>query len=472
MDMTKILTTDYKLPPFSAYWKKIVIALFFVLLPNVLMQAIAWRIGASRPLLNLDYFLALFIFVLPFRLAKWLGGAVLTATISIEILTFMLQMFPFMDMSALQYFAPFILFAPTRYLVLIAGAVIYTIGMPFLMAKISTKVSMGWFLFWAVILGIFSYLTWEAKYKEAGHEQWFGLTNDYFTQSQVSLFYGHYASGFVQDTKKDPVLFKGQDIYAALQLKQPYSDRILFVVAESLGALKTEAARRDLLKEIYARENKFEFIETGRFEFVGATVMGELRELCHLNVKGGYALHKTPAENFSGCLPNKLNNAGYMTIAMHGASSELYDRRFWYEKAGFQKKLFAENFLDRKHCTAFNGACDSELFADVKKAFAENPKLFFYWLTLTSHSSYPESDITNHRLDCAKHELAEGDICNNVRLQVQFFDDLAKLLEQPEMKGVEVIVVGDHMPPIMGDVPLYKAMHWQEVGWLHLKVKS
>lgn len=472
MDMTKILTTNYKLPPFSSYWKKMVVALLFALLPNVLMQIIAWRIGVSRPLLNLDYFLALFVFALPFRLAKWLGGLLLAATISIEILTFMLQMFPFMDMSALRYFAPFILSAPTRYLILIAGSVVYTIGMPFLMAKIATKVSMSWFLFWAAILGIFSYLTWEAKYKEAGHEQWFGLTNDYFTQSQINLFYGHYGSGFVTDTKKDPILSKGQDIYAALQLKQPYSDKILFVVAESLGALKTEAAKKDMLKEIYARADLFEFIETGRFEFVGATVMGELRELCNLNVEGGYALRKTPTEKFSGCLPNKLKNAGYMTIAMHGASSELYDRRFWYEKAGFQKKLFAENFLDRKHCTAFNGACDSALFVDVKKAFAENPKLFFYWLTLTSHSSYPESDITNHRLDCAKHELAEGDICNNVRLQVQFFDDLAKLLEQPEMKGVEVIVVGDHMPPIMGDVPLYKAMHWQEVGWLHLKVKS
>ena len=68
-------------------------------------------------------------------------------------------------------------------------------------------------------------------------------------------------------------------------------------------------------------------------------------------------------------------------------------------------------------------------------------------------------------------QLSKGDICNNMRLETQFFDDLAELIQQPEMKGVEVVVVGDHMPPIMGDVPLYKNLRWQEVSWLHFKVK-
>ena len=40
------------------------------------------------------------------------------------------------------------------------------------------------------------------------------------------------------------------------------------------------------------------------------------------------------------------------------------------------------------------------------------------------------------------------------------------------MKGTEVIVVGDHMPPVLLDKPVYKNIHWQDVAWLHFKIKD
>ena len=104
-------------------------------------------------------------------------------------------------------------------------------------------------------------------------------------------------------------------------------------------------------------------------------------------------------------------------------------------------------------------------------------KSFVYWMTLTSHFSYSRKDLHDARFNCQKLGVREGDICNNFSLQAQFFDELGELIKRPEMKGVEVIVVGDHMPPIvdMGkkfDIPLHKNIRWNDVSWVHFKVKS
>ena len=108
----------------------------------------------------------------------------------------------------------------------------------------------------------------------------------------------------------------------------------------------------------------------------------------------------------------------------------------------------------------------------VADKFSENlsQNLFFYWMTLTSHQPYDKQDIFNKRFECEKFELSENDdLCRNTRLHTQFFDDLAKLIQKPQMQGVEVIVVGDHQPPIFGyDI---KHIHSLSVSYLHFKIK-
>ena len=60
-------------------------------------------------------------------------------------------------------------------------------------------------------------------------------------------------------------------------------------------------------------------------------------------------------------------------------------------------------------------------------------------------------------------------MCRNIHLHAQFFDGLAKLIQKPEMKGVEVIVVGDHQPPFFTQDINY--VNPLTVSYLHLKVK-
>ena len=56
-------------------------------------------------------------------------------------------------------------------------------------------------------------------------------------------------------------------------------------------------------------------------------------------------------------------------------------------------------------------------------------------------------------------------------LQAQFFEGLAKLNSQPEMQGVEVVLIGDHQPPITNGVARFREYDYPLVTWLHYKIK-
>ena len=475
MDIKALLTKDYKLPNCFKDNKAIFLALLFMLLPNAVLLFASWLLNLSRPLLNTDYLIICLLFTLPFRASKILASILFFFALIFDVIMITMQLFPFMDFAAIRYLAPFLFDAPTRYLILIALTAIYLISMPITLNKLAKYVAWQLTLVWAIVLGILAYFLHDVSYKTVPAE-YFGRTNYFIIESQTMLYTEHYGSDFIALTRTEPVLSEGPKEYASKYLNtQPYASKILFVVAESWGTAREATVQREILQKIYDQQDHLAFIKDGHFDFAGATVNGELRELCQLRVDNGYALSKTPDEKFASCWSNHLKNKGYHTIALHGASSQLYDRLSWYQKAGFQETIFAENLPDKTRCYAFHGVCDhnlTDVVADkFKQANANNQNILFYWLTLTTHAPYAQTDMVNPRLDCKKYDLFEGDICNNMRLTTQFFDDLAELIKKPEMKGVEVIVVGDHMPPIMGDKPLHKNLRWSEVSWLHFKVK-
>ena len=57
-------------------------------------------------------------------------------------------------------------------------------------------------------------------------------------------------------------------------------------------------------------------------------------------------------------------------------------------------------------------------------------------------------------------------------MHAQFFDHLALLLQKPEMKGTQVIVVGDHPPPTMILLEPMKYTDEGKVAWMSFKVKD
>ena len=469
---THWLHRDYQLPQLSI--KTIFWFVCLLALPNILFWILAFYFGTSRPILNTDYYLAVLLLIIPNKFFKYCGILLYLLFSIFDGLAFTIQVFPFLHLGAIRYLLPFAMLAPTRYIMLgtlLFAAMIFT---AIAMLRISHKQNIIYSVFGIVLLFILAYGLKEIKYTNyAGGIM--GRDNYYWMQSQMYLYTDATESGFADWMRTEPQIsaYPAKKERAASHLTIPHSNKILYVVSESWGYPRTKHAQQLMLEKIAALPD-LEFLQEGYFDFPGSTVQGEMRELCNFNIKNGYAFHQIPIEKFSSCLPAQLNKNHYYTYAMHGTSGRLYDRYNWYPKAGFQTTLFGENFPTLKRCVAFNGVCDSELFEIVADTFQQrhNDKIFFYWLTLTSHSPYPKGDIVNQRFNCQEFNMStDGDICRNAQLQTQFLDNLAQLMSMPQMKGVEVIVVGDHMPPILTNEPIHPFLRWQDVSWLHFKIK-
>ncbi|MEG0619346.1 MAG: sulfatase-like hydrolase/transferase [Bacilli bacterium] len=223
-------------------------------------------------------------------------------------------------------------------------------------------------------------------------------------------------------------------------------EKILFIVNESWGVVD-EKIQNDIISS--AVKNT-EIVEYNKIAFNGFTINAEFRELCKNNVK--HFNLKEQKSGFDNCLPKIYQKNGYETIAMHGSTSYMYDRKYWYPRVGFRKLIFKDTLINKKSkCFSFPGMCDRDLLTYILQSFKENEKVFFYWLTLNTHMNYDMRDLKVDIFNCEFYNIGSNSpSCRNLKLQKQFFYYLSKLLERPEMKGVYIVVVGDHSPPMHG----------------------
>lgn len=466
------LQKEIRVPPFS--WRKFGFAVLISLLPNLIFLAVAVFTDTARPLVNWDYLLPALLFTLPWRGMKMVGCLVFWLALLFDVLMLVMQMFPFLDLNGAWYLMPFIFNAPAVYQALAVGLALYLLAMPFVLQKTGRQTDGFHLLLWGVPLVVAGYFTGHLQYHDRSVQaNMFGANNFYYAKSQFQLYQASQDTVFLEAARTEPVFMKLLDQKQAVSaLAQPRSERVLLIVNESWGQPKNPALQEAVLARLLAESNRVEGIKRGSFQFDRATVEAELRELCGYRGALGYSFRRAPDEKFDQCLPNVLKKQGYQTFALHGASGQLYDRFSWYPRAGFSHVQTGEHLIGKKTCHSFNGVCDSELFDEVASAFRQEGKVFYYWLTLTTHSDYPEADLFNPRLQCEVYGLdKETMLCRNFRLQSQFFDGLAELVQRPEMKGVEVLVVGDHAPPTVQLGETMKYMQQGEVAWIRFKVK-
>lgn len=470
--MSSPLNWQIRLPETTP--RSLIYSILLILSPNIIFLLLAWFTNTARPLINLDYFLAALLLTIPVRLPNLFGILLFWAAVVFDSLMFVMQLFPFMDFSGVLYLTSFILKAPLLYKLFCLALLFYIIGMPILLKRFGKETNFVQVLLLSLLFTVVAYFTGHEQYHERNLQaNLFGRNNFYYAKSQFNLYQINQADAFIQESGITPVFFPLKFGRAAHHLTKPQSHKILFIVNESWGKPQNPALQEAVLAKLMSEKNRFEYWQDGSFPFVGATVQGEIRELCGLGVKG-FALKHTQTSQLANCLPNTLKHQGYATTAMHGASSLLYDRFSWYPNAGFDQVITAEQLIGKPTCSAFGGVCDYALFSNVQQAFSTHDKLFFYWLTLTSHADYPERDLFNHRLQCEQYGLPkETWLCRSFSLQTQFFDGLADLIKQPEMRGTEVIVVGDHAPPVMDLGESFKYLtNGGEVPWIHFKVKN
>lgn len=474
MRIISYLKQDFPLPTLRDFGY----IFLLICLPNIIFLTLTFYATVSRPLFNIDYLIALFLILLPYNALRFLGILLLILGMFADILMFVVQIFPFMDLAAVRYLISFIPQAPSNYLVLMLFFILFMLSVVFVSLYFSSpkRLKPPYPHFIVSLLLIIGYVAMTLGLTYTNFKAILGRDNYYIANSQTLLYKKIIQDDFTSLINVVPKLepLDERKIRIAEQLQSPYSDKILFIVAESWGELRNPLAQKEILKNVEAQQHYLDFINSGTSRALGATVVGELRELCGLKLaNSGFALGKLDNKQYVTCLPNILKAKNYQTIALHGTSGLLYDRVEWYPKAGFQQALFGENFMQLRRCAAFKGACDSALMGEVVNIFRQYQKkqLFFYWMTLTSHQPYAKQDIYNNRFDCKKFAMnPKGDACRNAQLQTQFFDDLAQMIQNPELQGTEVIVVGDHQPPMWGEDDISQIIPWK-ISWLHLRVK-
>ena len=249
-------------------------------------------------------------------------------------------------------------------------------------------------------------------------------------------------------------------------------EKILFILNESWGTFVPEHGAINLsVKAPLLNLPNVQLIAQGENPALHSTIMGELRELCDLKAKSSN-FKLGPFDKFKKCVPVKLQKQGYDIQAFHGSSSKMYNRKEWYPYMGLQDAHFYPHFSNIKLCYSFPGACDYNIVHDVSAANkSAQGKSFIYWLTLNTHHPYSELDMLGANTYDCHQPLFNGrqEACRNLNLQHQFFQVLADEIKRGGFKHTDIVVVGDHSPPIVFD-EFKDSFKPDSVPFIHIRV--
>lgn len=435
--------------------------LIIIFLINNVVYFISQYLGLLRPIINVDYILCYLLFCLIPKKYRKIGifAALSIIICMVDVLILALQVFPFVKMNDIFYLSTFIFIGPQAYQKYLMIFILYLTILFYILTNFITANNN---FNKKIILTIIFLVTLIA------------LLDISLIRSQTLFFLENYRSNYNSINKNATLLLDNKYNFISAPLfneNKKNSKKIIFIINESWGVSKNKKIQAEVISPIYDHKENYNYIENGGFKFIGATVNGELRELCQKNATV-LNIEKIKGKEFINCLPRRMNEKGYATYSVHGAESGIYDRKRWYPLAGFNQILFKENFDNARNCKAFSGKCDYDLFEPVVDILANNDKVFLYWLTLNTHSPYDDKLFVNG-FDCTQYDIeTDSETCLNLKQQYQFFYRLSEYVQDDRMKGVEVYVVGDHAPPIMSFKDNFNTFEDLEVGWVKFKIKD
>ncbi|GAF57648.1 hypothetical protein JCM18902_361 [Psychrobacter sp. JCM 18902] len=420
--------------------------LLIVLLPNIVMSLLAYLIDAKRLIINIDYFIPLLLLACRQRLLFVIAFIMISLA---DFLVLFTQLFPFIRLSDLVYLSRFAFISSSSYQLYGITLIVLIIAQIYLYLKIyKADYNKTLLVLFNIIIFYYAY----SVYFLDNSRRSFLTINTHIVGSQLISNMDYISSSFIQTyTMTGDALQTTKINSSTIELfDYPNShDKVLLVVNESWGVTANAAVQNDVLSPILDSP-VVSRSEQNTLPFIGATIAGELRELCakapiHFNLKN-------QLEGFEDCLPNRYKDLGYNTVAVHGAIGFMYDRQYWYPRTGFQEMLFRDQGLNipESRCYSFPGNCDTDIAGRVVEKFATNDKLFLYWLTLNTHATYDTRDLETDLFDCRQYNIAADTAdCRNLKLQKQFFYTLSQMIAGPAFSGTRVIVVGDHEPPFI-----------------------
>ncbi len=219
--------------------------------------------------------------------------------------------------------------------------------------------------------------------------------------------------------------------------------RILSISVESLGAKAGSPADQDWAVLARALSPYYQ-LSSRVHAFEGATLAGELRELCGL---------KLPAIPYSArdlaqlrnCLPNRLRRSGYATYGYHGGDSWFYNRQVVYEALGLHHRRFFPDLSARveKPCAYLLVAiCDKDLINFAVADLARHERAFVHVMSIDTHLP----------LATVPPECREADQPQLCTFQTRINDSLRAIgqsIVDARVKPDLILVYGDHGPPFL-----------------------
>jgi hypothetical protein len=396
-------------------------ALIFVVLPNLLFVLISPWILIRRVLSPLVYVFAAILAVLlpwPFALIAFLAASALDAFF---IVWFIFDMPVETTLTSIWYFTDIDVTASALY----RAAIAYFLAMPILMFVLTRRYKVRLRRATLVPTALLA----------------FGVgAFDYATNGMKPIAYPAFESAMSQNgLTAQAVANRGHDL--------------LVVIVEGLGAYRHPEEREILAGRLRnAAAGRYSFA-TGTSNYHGSTTGAEAREFC-----GEW---KTYVDYLGGvdhpCLPAQLAAAGYATASYHASYGALFSRPVWYPGFGFQKFNFREDIererpqaITRMCGSVFPGMCDGDIGTIVHQdllASSDKPRLL-YWLTLNSHIPYAAR--ADAPLKCRTSEAAIGSTmpCELTEIWMEVFDKVAEIARDPNVRPVDILVVGDHNTPM------------------------
>lgn len=445
-----------------------------LIIPNIVFWIVCPYLYIDRVFINLDYLLPLWLIsFLSFRYTSIVVFGVFFFIFLVDVLLACLQLFPFINLIDIIYLSNFLFMGPITFKFYFIFIIALLLIEYILIDKLSKNINPAAIVLTLIIITVAQSLLYITSLNQSDKKiRILTLAN-----SELVFFIRHHNNNFLQLNKLQPLMpTKYQNAtkkwFDALAQKQPLNHKLLLVINESWGNPVNEKIQEETLAKLKTNNN-IEYFEQGAFAVIGATVGGELRELCAqdpqlldlANVNTG----------FENCLPNKLRQLGYTTTAIHGTKDlSLYNRNHWYPLAGFEYIFDGADFdLPEDPAGTMNAISDLDIFPIIAKSFSQSTKQFYYWMTVTTHLPYSAKSIRNKRFSCQSFDLdRDSHSCRLLILQTQFFDGLSELISRPEMKGVEVIVAGDHPPPMLSFSEGVRVFEPSKVSWIHFKVKD
>lgn len=445
----------------------------YILLNNGLYWIINTAVHSDRYDIILEY-----IWILPLLLLrkKWSLILFSLAYISIyifDLLWFIKQFYHYDNFVEFIELLKFIPSAPKLYWLFIAGFTFYLVLSLYLILKFinrftSVKMIIPLALLY-LIFSVFYYdyrgVDYSSRYMTTG---WWGSYYEYVHNLKVNL------EGIFWNGSLNPDFYDWPDsgvLQKQINMEKP-PKKLLFILNESWGIFTPDNG--SINSSVYAalaNLTNVKLVAQGENPALESTIEGEIRELCDLKAKSGNFAFG-PFDKFKQCVSVRLQEQGYQVQSFHASDSKMYNRKIWYPHIGFQNAHFFPHFSNIKQCHSFHGACDYNVVHDVSAANkAAKGKSFIYWLTLNTHHPYSELDMLDKNTYDCKQPLFKGrqEACRNLNLQNQFFQILANEIKDGGFKDTEIIVVGDHPPPLILDE--YKdSFKSYTVPFIHVRV--